>query len=112
MDLKTKLKRLSFIRALPYEDLLQAHKLIERGCDHPLLFLWYNLFKTHYYPVCSLEKVNDTVQLYIDRYPEFASDIKKWFESYTNKIKAIHEAKSNAKIAYGERYCRNSIPGR
>lgn len=112
MDNKTKLKRLQFIKALPYDELLQAHKIIERGCDKPLLVLWYNLFKLHYFRVCTLETVKDTVELYINRYPEFAGDIKNWFENYYNKIKAIYDAQSNAKAAYGERYCRNSLSGR
>lgn len=81
------MKKLNFIQSLPYDVLVEAHKIIERGADVALLYFWFNLTQGNYYPAFKIIQVEEQVLYYIHRNPEFEKDILSWFHSYEQIIK-------------------------
>lgn len=92
---KDEMKKLNFIRELPYDELIEAHKVIERGGTVALLYFWYNLHKCHY-KVLPVEMVEKQTVWYTNLFPEWEGEIINWFNSYLDKMKA-YDANYNAK---------------
>jgi hypothetical protein len=72
-----RLMRLPFIAALPYNQKIEATKLIRSGIDYTLLYFWHNLIKGYYndLPADVLQK---DIEHYQQVYPRFAEVICTW----------------------------------
>ena len=88
---KYQLKHLSWVRNLPYPELLEAHKIIERGADVALLYFWFNLTHGMYWPTFKLIDVEAQAMYYCQRDPMFMDDIVKWFQVYEGIAKIKEE---------------------
>lgn len=88
-DLKPdEMKKLNFIRTLPYSLLLEAHKIIDKGADISLLYFWFNLTQGNYYPLFKVIDVEKQCVYYCERNPAFETDILSWFKYYEQLIKS------------------------
>lgn len=74
-----RLRKLPFIKALPYELMVEATKLIQRGADETLLHFWRDLKYRAYNgkPASVLEKATAAMK---KKHPAFADDIDRWIQ--------------------------------
>jgi hypothetical protein len=82
---KDEMKKLNFIQALPYADMLEAHKIIEKGADVALLYFWYNLHQNNYRALFQLVDVQKQADYYCNRNPDFKTEITTWFNDYQRR---------------------------
>jgi hypothetical protein len=107
---KDKMKALNIIRQLPTPEMMEAHKVIEKGVDIALLYFWFNLRYTHYYPLFSNEAVQEQAEYFANRNPEFVNEIIDWFNDYLQRIKN-YATDTKAKVQPSMRYAGQTIPG-
>lgn len=77
-----RLRKLGFIKQLPYDEKVTAIGLIDRGASASLLYFWYNLMKRNYYPLISVAQVAIDTANMIEQHPEFEQSINEWFQDY------------------------------
>jgi hypothetical protein len=82
-----KLKKLKFIQDLPYVELIEAHKIIDKGADVALLYFWFNLLKCNYKILPEMAVQKEVVH-YTNLYPTWEGEIINWFNDYLDRVKA------------------------
>ncbi|MEJ7644248.1 MAG: hypothetical protein WKF87_06615 [Chryseolinea sp.] len=83
---KLQLKNLKFVISLPLEERKEAYQLIDRGADFMLLSFWNNLRQGTFYPLFTMEQVDQLVVVNAERCPEFTQDILQWFRAYKQTV--------------------------
>lgn len=76
--------RLPFIVELPYNQKLEATKLIRAGIDYTLLYFWHNV-TNGFYSHLPVEVLQKDIEHYQQVYPQFAGLISEWKHNPNSK---------------------------
>lgn len=88
LDTQIRLLRIPEIKAQPAHRKVMAMGYIDRGADAALLLFWINLITGAYKHLPDAVVMTD-VMSYLDRYPEFESDILHWWLTFDHLPKTL-----------------------
>jgi len=89
---KQKLRKLPILQTLPYIEIAEAHRYIDKGADLQLIYFWINLNQDKFHPFFDTKGVMEQAEYFMNKFPNLSDDIVKWFTKYAEQRgkKEIH----------------------
>lgn len=88
-----RLRKLPYVKSLPYTEKVTAHWLISKGATATLLLFWHNITHRAYFPMYSVMWVRQDTDKMIAQHPELRDQIESWFRDYVEFLKTKNENK-------------------
>jgi hypothetical protein len=86
---KAKLRKLPILQKLPYIEIQEAHRIIDKGADVQLLFFWLNLKADKYHEYFDIKSVGRQAEYFAAKFPDLNGEIVQWITKYTEHRKTV-----------------------